>query len=321
MKKIFVFFVFLLSITMLCSCESNEKDVSSNNSIQVTEATEHIKTTETTIPSNSENIVTTTEIQATDITYESATNPQYSISTENTVAETESYFKPYEINVQRNELSVYDTPGYAVGNWIYDITDRRTITIVSEQIIEDYGDAETWGRLDTGGWVNLIEAFYVEEVIPDTNTEEIEVNEPIATEHSKLEGELIYKDIYGCGNKHTSTSNGIKFIWYDRYEKQNYKNTKVLAYVDVSSFSINYELNENKWGGGEWITQYEFFVSEGKEINFWMRLYDKDDYFLKETVFSNSIYHSYQGKCKGEWNRDNMFVQDEANYAILYPSL
>ena len=118
MKKIFVFFVFLLSITMLCSCESNEKDVSSNNSIQVTEATEHIKTTETTIPSNSENIVTTTEIQATDITYESATNPQYSISTENTVAETESYFKPYEINVQRNELSVYDTPGYAVGNWI-----------------------------------------------------------------------------------------------------------------------------------------------------------------------------------------------------------
>ncbi len=317
MKRCTVLTVLAALLVSLCGCQSDRTAMTAERTAQDLGNPAYVKTAP--------------ETGSTEPPAEMEFPTEMPHAYETMATEASPYFAPYTIRVQRDALDVYDAAGYTVGNWIYTITDRRTITITAELTFEEHGNTRTWGRLDTGGWVCLMEACYVEpESIPETEAEvpeiiepepepETEAPEPVETEPAELGGVLIDQFIYGCGNKHTATANGITFVWYDRYEKR-YTNTTVNSYVEINSLSIRYELNELAKDGGEWIINYDFVVSQGDSTNFYMKLYDKEDYFLKDTYFNYGAYNSYEGKCKGEWSRDNLFVPDETAYAVIYPT-
>ena len=79
------------------------------------------------------------------------------------IYEEETGFKPYQEEVLCNELYVYDIPSKANGNVLYIIKDRRTITIVEEKTVFEYGNYRTWGRLDTSGWIKLYDLTFIED--------------------------------------------------------------------------------------------------------------------------------------------------------------
>lgn len=82
--------------------------------------------------------------------------------TEYTEYETDEDFEPYELKIERNEVMVWSEPGYLSGDVLYKITDRRTVTIVDETVIYESGKNRVWGKLNTGGWISITTATYVE---------------------------------------------------------------------------------------------------------------------------------------------------------------
>lgn len=317
MKRCTVLTVLAALLVSLCGCQSDRTAMTAERTAQDLGNPAYVKTAP--------------ETGSTEPPAETTLPTEMPHASETMATEAAPYFAPYTIRVQRDALDVYDAAGYTVGNWIYTITDRRTITITAELTFEEHGSSRTWGRLDTGGWVCLMEACYVESVsIPETEAEvpeiiepepepETEAPEPVETEPAELGGVLIDQYIYGCGNKHTATANGITFVWYDRYEKRNYNNTEVVAYLDINSLSVRYEADENKWGGGEWIVDYDFYVSE-HIVGFWWKQYDREGYYLDDVSIANITYQEYQGKCRGTWYKDHRFMHDDDDISMLCPA-
>lgn len=251
-----------------------------------------------------------------------------------------SAFEPYEIKVQRNELSVYDQPGYHTGNWLYDITDRRIIIIVAEETVRENGNIRRWGQLQSGGWVSLTAADVVEDEeeaepdVPPANNNEAEPTEPgvpsppDAVESTPQEtppalgGTLIDSsaNVYGCGGEHTEEVNGIMFHWYDRYEHRNKENTMVFSSVDVLSFQMRYaewetEIHQNDL----WYIDYEIEASGGSSAKLRWFTYDKNQYRKSDVPVLNG---ELKEKCSGTaYFAESQMPPSVVAFAELAPSM
>lgn len=282
---------------------------------------------------NSDNIETDTPYFYEEAPYEESVDFPYEEP-----VETDASFEPYEITIQRNELSVYDAPGYTVGNELYEITDRRTITIVSEEIIYEYGVYRKWGELKTGGWVSLTAAYVVDDETEsasatptDTTTSQLAEtttspasNTPTPTETAPaaLDGVLVddANHVYGCGSEHFKEVNGITFHWYDRYEHRNKDNTIVFSSIDIISFEMRYHIQENQVDENDiWYIDYEVNVSSGASGKLRWLAYDEEDYLVKDlTVMCGDV----KGKCRGTaWFSQVQMSPDSVSFAELAPSM
>ena len=325
-------FLLLISI-VLSGCQHQKTDETSLEEIYLT-------TSEKALISNSTSIYEgyDEEIPYSDSIYEETYDnmsdlDEYTIETQ--PIETAISFESYEIKVRRNSLSVYALPGYKTDNWLYDITDRRTIKIVEERVvIGENSVGKKWGKLETGGWVNLSDA-YVEEDLTDNESaryDDKSNSDSIETTKSTLGGTLVWNGvlgsqyIYGCGNRHSITENGIVFYWYDRYERRDANNTRVYSYLDIKSFGIDYEYSNSdtqSWGSNAWVISYEVDISSGVNATLLWTIYDKDQYYLSEIPMSlgGSSTTTLKGKCKGELRLSAMRVDSTAKYAELCPSI
>lgn len=73
--------------------------------------------------------------------------------------ETVPLFTAYDLSVESLKLAIHSGPGYSYEILRY-ITDQGIYTIVSESIEKLEGGAATvWGKLESGGWVNLEDAL------------------------------------------------------------------------------------------------------------------------------------------------------------------
>ena len=220
-------------------------------------------------------------------------------------------FEPYELKIQRNELSIYDKPGYNAGNWLYDITDRRTIIIVAEETVRENGNTRIWGQLSSGGWTSLTAAGVVEdEETADANNAPAESIEPDgssipqAPESTQetppaLDGTLVDEaaNVYGCGNEHTTEVNGVRFHWYDRYEHRSKDNRTVFSSIDIQSFQMRYTEQETLLEQNDiWYIDYEIEVSSGSGAKLRWFTYDKNQYRKDDVPVLNG---EIKGKCQG----------------------
>ena len=158
---------------------------------------------------------------------------------------------------------------------------------------------------------------------PSTSTE---TPKPIETPPAELEGVLIDKLIYGCGNEHTQVIKDVTFHWYDRYERRDSKNTKVIEYMDIISFSMHYEVFElsPSWSNNEWVVTYE--VNTTSTVTFRWKTYDKDGYYLEDALTGmyqlngSSITGGWiDGKCRGESKVTGQLLGTSTSYAEFYP--
>jgi len=267
---------------------------------------------------------------------------------------TKDGFEPYQIKIQRNSLTVWDVPGYTLGEAWYEITDRRTVTIVEETVIYENGKERTWGRLETGGWISLTAASYVEEPTTiekdnntsatqtETTTKKDTTQKPTTTQKTEtttittLDGNLVWYGIfgatyiYGCGNEHTVIENGVTFHWYDRYELRNKDNTIVYSYIILNSFSIKYEESVvPSWDNNFWSVDFDVVVSDGDTASLYWQLQDKDGYPLDEAQMlinksntdGGSVDTSIQGKSRGKGKVYGHQIDRATKYAELCPSL
>ena len=275
----------------------------------------------------------------------------YSQNTDYTMGYTESEHDafPYEIKVLSNRLGVFEAPGYS-SEVLYRITDHRTITIVEEREILVGIQYRVWGRLDTGGWVRISDAYdtdddnIINSSTPDSsqthadNTESDNdvgyssgqtVDKPSSQAPQKLGGTFLYQgagnNIYGCGTKHTKTVDGFLLIWYDRYEHRDPDNTRTLAYVDINSLDIttfDYD-HEHFSSTMDYEVHLDVSVSKGKSASLHCITYDKNNY-----VISNDIVLMYdydRGTLQGNMKRDGImdshvpYGKSPTNYyAVLY---
>lgn len=263
-------------------------------------------------------------------------NTMSSPNVNNYQQETKPSFQSYTIKIQNNKVSVYSEPdGYLGKQWLYDITDRRTITIVEEKIIKKPGGIFTWGRLESVGWVNLEIANYIEEEQQTINTDDSippsdktentqpDIQIPSRTEKPTIkDGTYIpnvpFDNIYGCGSEHSITIEGITFHWYDRYEKRNKNNTEVLSYMDIVSFPLEFT-RHTKTDGGFRINDIRVKVSDGVSASLWWSFYDKKEgYFLGQHPFSNKYL---MGNYKGRLGNNNVYIDYGTTYAELFPTI
>ncbi|MCI8553974.1 MAG: hypothetical protein HFJ80_03405 [Clostridiales bacterium] len=248
-------------------------------------------------------------------------------------------FEPYTLQVQRKELSVYDQPGYNTGNWLYDITDRRSIIIVAEKTIRENGNTRTWGQLQSGGWVSLTAASVIEEEeAADTDaplgnnrtTEFAETSAPTSSRETEpaqeqpavREGTPVddVANVYGCGGEHTAEVNGIQFHWYDRYEHRSRDNTMVFSSLDILSFDLHYTEQETLIDQNDiWYIDYETAVSSGSSAKLRWITYDENQYRKEDVPVLNG---DIKGKGKGTaWFAEAQMPPSAVAFAELAPSM
>lgn len=297
MKKTTVMMIVLSFFVGVCfGCQNSNVDVeasTSDFSLTTTEASVN-STVESFADDETE---ATKEISVTEVRRYEQTD-SYS-DFQNTPTDGESNIASVEIKVLSNKLTVFETPGYG-SNVLYKITDHRTITIVEKKVILVGIQQRVWGRLDTGGWIRIDDAYDTDEDITEVNTtyeRETQRDEEIAdiTESTtvkadnKLSGTFIHQDggqhIYGCGTKHTENINGLVFDWYDRYENHSSDNTKIYSYAEINTLRVTNE----SWGVGK--TTYKIYfdvtVSTGNTAYIYVKTYDKDNYLKSDRMIFN----------------------------------
>lgn len=229
----------------------------------------------------------------------------------------------------------------------YELYNISAGIIIKSSEVQDvwlYTDYRTWAKLDTGGWVRLEsitdttdnsnnatnENSNVSNDIIETEApaEETTTNDPI-----QLEGVYIPngsgRSVYGCGNKHTSTVDGIVFIWYDRYESRNDDNTRVYYSLNIISLDVEHTIEESGLYAGQknWLLNYELQTSDDISINLYWNIYDKEDYLIGD-IHSRSLDYDFyikvnrNNKAKGVWQlggRSDYPAIEKASYVELCP--
>lgn len=257
-----------------------------------------------------------------------------------------SVVEPYVLQINNPSLLIYDSPNYN-GSVVSEITDQGKYTIVEE--FYDESSKSSWGKLKSGiGWINLQDAIYsseqtittqqptettteattefiaeatteiATETLTESTTEVAETTEADNTSETtkELDGVLIEGCIYGCGEEHSITLDGITYHWYDRYEERDYNNTECYDYIDIYSFSVHPTGHSND------INDYDFFYDDHAitydifttgDVSFGWKTYDEDGYYIGVT-FARML--SISEKSKGTSTIPNLHY---TYYAELYP--
>lgn len=130
---------------------------------------------------------------------------------------------------------------------------------------------------------------------PDTSVSSSSSFEP------EKPGVELEKDLFGVGEEHTQTVNGVTFHWYDEYVY----GSPTMYSVKIHSITFSYDSGfrgNTQTQAPRYECNFEVEVSSGRSINtFWFNEYDEDGYFLDETplILYNGM-SKIQGKCKGE---------------------
>lgn len=251
---------------------------------------------------------------------------------------TKDGFEPYQIKIQRNSLTVWDVPGYTIGEEWYEITDRRTVTIVEETVIYEYGKERTWGRLETGGWISLTAASYVEEpttIEKDNNTSTTQTETTTKNSTTQKYETTTQKPTTTQKNE-TTTS------------KSDTENKPKVTSTMVHGVKFNYVKSyyfKAEYGGGvmdydikldiEYCKPSDYITGDEKVINIYRPsgLYEKDEIgsvyvaagtndfaMFKVTVSGNYIdeFYGYDGIMFRKYNHADRLLYDVANNRTDY---